>query len=124
MALIELTTNLKSLTNKQTGAKSLLVSKDINDPPKTGGIAVQANARIDDLARHTKLLTRKPGLKFLGNQALLAQTDMKKFIANQKGKKFKAIAKAVGKKALDTLENTALATAVSYTHLPSPRDRG
>ena len=101
MALIELTTNLKSLTNKQTGAKSLLVSKDINDPPKTGGIAVQANARIDDLVRHTKLLTRKPGLKFLGNQALLAQTDMKKFIANQKGKKFKAIAKNVAKKVIE-----------------------
>ena len=118
MALIELTTNLKSLTNKQTGAKSLLVSKDINDPPKTGGIAVQANARIDDLARHTKLLTRKPGLKFLGNQALLAQTDMKKFIANQKGKKFKAIAKNVAKKALDTLENTALATASILAQVP------
>ena len=118
MALIELTTNLKSLTNKQTGAKSLLVSKDINDPPKTGGIAVQANARIDDLVRHTKLLTRKPGLKFLGNQALLAQTDMKKFIANQKGKKFKAIAKNVAKKALDTLENTALATASILAQVP------
>ena len=118
MALIELTTNLKSLTNKQTGAKSLLVSKDINDPPKTGGIAVQANARIDDLVRHTKLLTRKPGLKFLGNQALLAQTDMKKFVKGQQGKSIKAIAKAVGKKALDTLENTALATASILAQIP------
>ena len=118
MALIELTTNLKSLTNKQTGAKSLLVSKDINDPPKTGGIAVQANARIDDLVRHTKLLTRKPGLKFLGNQALLAQTDMKKFVKGQQGKSAKAIAKAVGKKALDTLENTALATASILAQVP------
>ena len=118
MALIELTTNLKSLTNKQTGAQSLLVSKDINDPPKTGGIAVQANARIDDLVRHTKLLTRKPGLKFLGNQALLAQTDMKKFIANQKGKKLKAIAKNVKDRALETLENTALATASILGQVP------
>ena len=118
MALIELTTNLKSLTNKQTGAKSLLVSKDINDPPKTGGIAMQANARIDDLVRHTKLLTRKPGLKFLGNQALLAQTDMKKFVKGQQGKSAKAIAKAIGKKALDTLENTALATASILAQVP------
>ena len=118
MPLIELTTNLKSLKHSDTGTRNLLVSKDINDPPKTGGIAMQANARIDDLVRHTKLLVRKPGLKFLGNQALLAQTDMKKFVANQKGKKLKAIAKNVKDRALETLENTALATASVLAQIP------
>lgn len=118
MGLIDLTTDLKSLNNKQTGARPLLVSKDINDPPNTGGLAMQVNHRIDDLVRHTKLLVRKPGLKFLGNQALLAQTDMKKFVKNQQGKSAKAIAKAVGKKAKDTLENTALATASILGQIP------
>ena len=116
MGLLELTTNLKSL--KYEGPNKPLITKDINDPPKTGGISMQANHRIDDLVRHTKLLTKKPGLKFLGNQALLAQTDMKKFVKAQKGKKLKAIAKAVGKKALDTLENTALATASVLAQIP------
>ena len=81
MGLIDLTTDLKSLNNKQTGDRPLLVSKDINDPPNTGGLAMQVNHRIDDLVRHTKLLARKPGLKFLGNQALLAQTNIKQDIA-------------------------------------------
>lgn len=116
MGLLELTTNLKSL--KYEGPNKPLITKDINDPPKTGGISMQINHRIDDLVRHTKLLTKKPGLKFLGNQALLAQTDMKKFVKSQKGKPFKAIAKAVGKRALNTLENTALATASVLAQIP------
>jgi len=81
MALLELKTNLKSLKHSDTGTRNLLVSKDINDPPKTGGISMQINHRIDDLARHVKILARKPGLKFLGNQALLAQTNIKQDIA-------------------------------------------
>jgi len=126
MALIELTTNLKSLNNKQTGAKSLLVSKDINDPPKTGGIAMQANARIDDLVRHTKLLVRKPGLKFLGNQALLAQTNIKQDIAkftqkDQDGNPLytgKQKLKALGDRAKKTAIDTALATASILAQIP------
>ena len=116
MGLLELTTNLKSL--KYEGPNKPLITKDINDPPKTGGISMQVNHRIDDLVRHTKLLVKKPGLKFLGNQALLAQTDMKKFVKEQKKKSLKAIANAVGQRALNTLENTALATASVLAQIP------
>lgn len=126
MALIELTTDLKSLNNKQVGAKSLLVSKDINDPPKTGGIAMQVNSRIDDLVRHTKLLARKPGLKFLGNQALLAQTNIKQDIAKFTAKDAdgnplytgKQKLKALGDKAKKTLIDTVLATASTLAQIP------
>lgn len=116
MALIELTTNLKSL--KYEGPEKPLITKDINDPPKTGGIAMQANHRIDDLVRHTKLLTKKPGLKFLGNQALLAQTNIKQDIKAQKGKSLKEIAKAVGNRVKDTVINTVLATASILGQIP------
>ena len=116
MGLLELTTNLKSL--KYEGPNKPLITKDINDPPKTGGISMQANHRIDDLVRHTKLLTKKPGLKFLGNQALLAQTNIKQDIKKQKGKSLKEIAKVVGNRVKDTAINTVLATASILGQIP------
>ena len=126
MGLIDLTTDLKSLNNKQTGARPLLVSKDINDPPNTGGLAMQVNHRIDDLVRHTKLLARKPGLKFLGNQALLAQTNIKQDIAKFAAKDAdgnplytgKQKLKALGDKAKKTLIDTVLATASTLAQIP------
>lgn len=126
MGLIDLTTDLKSLNNKQTGARPLLVSKDINDPPNTGGLAMQVNHRIDDLVRHTKLLARKPGLKFLGNQALLAQTNIKQDIAKFTAKDAdgnplytgKQKLKALGDKAKKTLIDTVLATASTLAQIP------
>ena len=126
MGLIDLTTDLKSLNNKPTGARPLLVSKDINDPPNTGGLAMQVNHRIDDLVRHTKLLARKPGLKFLGNQALLAQTNIKQDIAKFAAKDAdgnplytgKQKLKALGDKAKKTLIDTVLATASTLAQIP------
>ena len=73
MAILEQKTDLKSLKNSLYGAKDLLTPEDINDPPKAKGLALQVTKRVDDLTRHVKLLTRKQGLKFLGNQALLNQ---------------------------------------------------
>jgi hypothetical protein len=116
MGLLELTTNLKSL--KYEGPNKPLITKDINDPPKTGGISMQVNHRIDDLVRHTKLLVKKPGLKFLGNQALLAQTNIKQDIKKQKGKSFKEIAKVVGNRIKDTAINTVLATGSILGQIP------
>ena len=126
MGLIDLTTDLKSLNNKQTGARPLLVSKDINDPPNTGGLAMQVNHRIDDLVRHTKLLARKPGLKFLGNQALLAQTNIKQDIAKFAAKDAdgnplytgKQKLKALGDTAKKTLIDPVLATASTLAQIP------
>ena len=126
MGLIDLTTRFKGLKHSDSGTKNLLVSKDINDPPNTGGIAMQVNHRIDDLVRHTKLLARKPGLKFLGNQALLAQTNIKQDIAKFTAKDAdgnplytgKQKLKALGDKAKKTLIDTVLATASTLAQIP------
>jgi hypothetical protein len=126
MGLIDLTTRFKGLKHSDSGTKNLLVSKDINDPPKTGGISMQINHRIDDLVRHTKMLARKPGLKFLGNQALLAQTNIKQDIAKFTAKDAdgnplytgKQKLKALGDKAKKTLIDTVLATASTLAQIP------
>ena len=116
MGLIDLTTDLKSLNNKQTGARPLLVSKDINDPPNTGGLAMQVNSRIDDLARHTKLLARKPGLKFLGNQALLAQTNVVQTM--KQAKKDGNVKEVVKEQLIKTAANTVGATLSILAQIP------
>ena len=116
MGLIDLTTDLKSLNNKQTGARPLLVSKDINDPPNTGGLAMQVNHRIDDLARHTKLLARKPGLKFLGNQALLAQTNIVQTM--KQAKRDGNVKEVVKEQLIKTAANTVGATLSILAQIP------
>lgn len=116
MGLLELKTNLKSL--KYQGIEKPLITKDINNPPNTGGIAMQVNHRIDDVARLGKLMIKKQGLKFLGNQALLAQTNIKQDIAAQKNKSAKAIAKAIGKRLKETAIDTVLATASIIAQAP------
>ena len=126
MGLLELTTKFKGLKHSDSGTRNLLVSKDINDPPNTGGISMQINHRIDDLVRHTKMLARKPGLKFLGNQALLAQTNIKQDIAKFMAKDAdgnplytgKQKLKALGDKAKKTLIDTVLATASTLAQIP------
>lgn len=116
MGLLELKTNLKSL--KYQGIEKPLITKDINNPPNTGGISMQVNHRIDDVARLGKLIIKKPGLKFLGNQALLAQTNIKQDIAAQKNKSAKAIARAIGKRLKETAIDTVLATASIIAQAP------
>ena len=119
MALLELKTDLKSLKNSDYGAKDLLVSKDINNPPKSGGLALQANSRIDDLARHTKLLTRNQGLKFLRNQALLGQIGLpEKLKQAKKSGEPKAVGNALLDQAKNTAINTVAATASILAQIP------
>lgn len=116
MALLELKSNLKTL--KYQGREKPLITKDINNPPKTGGVSMQINHRIDDVARLGKLIIKKPGIKFLGNQALLAQTNIKQDIAAQKGKSAKQIAKAVLNRLKRTAIDTVLATASIIAQAP------
>ena len=116
MGLLELKTNLKSL--KYEGIEKPLITKDINNPPKTGGISMQANHRIDDVARLGKLMVKKQGLKFLGNQALLAQTNLKQDLLAQKDKSAKAIAKSIGNRLKQTAIDTVLATAGIIAQAP------
>ena len=117
MALIELKTNLKSL--KYEGIEKPLITKDINNPPKTGGISMQINHRVDDLVRLSKLMVRKQGIKFLGNQALLAQTNIKQDLLAQKDKSAKALLKAVGQRLKKTAIDTVLATASILAQAPA-----
>lgn len=116
MGLIDLTTRFKGLKHSDSGTKNLLVSKDINDPPNTGGIAMQVNHRIDDLVRHTKLLARKPGLKFLGKQALLAQTNIVQTM--KQAKKDGNVKEVVKEQLIKTAANTVGATLSILAQIP------
>lgn len=116
MGLIDLTTRFKGLKHSDSGTKNLLVSKDINDPPNTGGIAMQVNHRIDDLVRHTKLLARKPGLKFLGKQALLAQTNVVQTM--KQAKKDGNVKEVVKEQLIKTAANTVGATLSILAQIP------
>ena len=92
------------------------MSKDINDPPNTGGLAMQVNSRIDDLARHTKLLARKPGLKFLGKQALLAQTNIVQTM--KQAKRDGNVKEVVKEQLIKTAANTVGATLSILAQIP------
>lgn len=72
MPLIDLNTNLKSLTYGEFGSTEPLVTKDINANPSVSGIELEGSKRVDDLKRISKLLTQTPAaLKFASNQAAL-----------------------------------------------------
>ena len=72
MPLIDIQTDLKSLTYGEFGSDEPLVIKNINNNPSPDGIHLEATRRVDDLKRITKLLTTTPaGLKFAANQAML-----------------------------------------------------
>lgn len=117
MALIELKTNLKSL--KYQGIEKPLITKDINNPPKTGGISMQVNSRIDDTARLAKLLTKRQGLKFIGNQALLGQVGLKEKLKNAKASEDpRALGTALKDQIKTTVINTALSTASILAQVP------
>ena len=82
--LLNLQTNLKSL---RYGSDQPYVTKDINSPPSSNGLSMQITKRVDDLTRIAKMMIDKPGLNFLGNEALLMQTDLLKKLekADSKG---------------------------------------
>ena len=94
--LLNLQTDLKSL---RYGSDKPYVTKDINNPPSSNGIAIQVNHRIDDLSRIAQMMVDKPGLKFLGNEALLKQTDLLKKLEKAESK---------GQFALQQAKDTAL----------------
>jgi len=72
MALINIQTNLKSLTYGEFGTEPPLVTKPIDGSASSSGLDLEANKRIDDLTRITKLITSTPAaLKFGINQAAL-----------------------------------------------------
>lgn len=64
MPLVDLVTNLKSLRYGDFGTEAPFVTKDINNPPKSGGLSGQFTRRIDDLSRFTKFLISGQGAKW------------------------------------------------------------
>ena len=62
MPLINLQTNLKSLTYGEFGSESPFITKDINNPPNRKGLTLETGARIDDLARFSKFLISGKGV--------------------------------------------------------------
>ena len=71
-ALISLHTNLKSL---RYGSDTPYITQDIENPPPSSQIGLQASRQVDDTLRIAKMLVRKPGLQYLANEALLQQVD-------------------------------------------------
>ena len=102
--LINLQTDLKSL---RYGSDKPYVTKDINNPPSSNQTGMQITKRIDDLSRIGQMLIDRPGLKFLGNQALLQQTDTVEKLQKASTKGIKAL----GKEALSIAKKTAIGTA-------------
>lgn len=69
---------LRSLKNSDSGTDSLYVSKDLppSNPLNSSGFSYnEINSRTNDLGRITKLIGKKPGLKFIGNINKLNQVD-------------------------------------------------
>lgn len=96
MPLINIQTNLKSLTYSEFGSDDPLVVKDVNKNPSTSGINMEADKRADDFKRITKLLTKTPAaLKFASNQATL-NTLEQRIKSNKKGSLAGDIIRGVG----------------------------
>jgi len=78
MPLIDIQTNLKSLTYGEFGAEDPLVTKPIDGSASSSGIELEGVKRVDDLKRITKLLTSTPAaLKFAANQASLNTVEQR-----------------------------------------------
>lgn len=88
--------SLRSLNYAERGTQAPYVVKP------EGSTSNQLTKRIDDTSRIAQLLVDKPGLKFLGNQALLQQTDTVDKLSK---------ASSFGREALQSAKNTALQTA-------------
>ena len=78
MALINIQTDLKSLKYSQFGTTPPPIIKSIDQARgETTGLDLQVTKRVDDLTRITKLLATPSGIKFVGNQTMLQQLQVK-----------------------------------------------
>lgn len=112
--LINLQTDLKSL---RYGSDKPFITKDINHPPTSNEIGLQASRRIDDTSRIAQMLVSKPGLKYLANEALLQQAHAGDQIrkAQSQGK---SLVGAVIKQAASTLLGTAKIVGSTLAQVP------
>ena len=104
MGLIDLQTDLKSL---RYGAEKPYVTKDINNQPSSNSFAIEAQARIDDVQRLTKMFIDKPGIKYLLNNTALSTLTYKYKLADEQKKLNPAppknFIKAIGKAAINSI---------------------
>jgi hypothetical protein len=101
--LLNLRTDLKSL---RYGSDKPYITKDINNPPSSNQTGMQITKRIDDLSRISQMLIDRPGLKFIGNQALLQQVDIQGKLEKARDKK-----QTLGGKLFEQAKGTILNTA-------------
>ena len=100
--LLTLQTDLKSL---RYGNDKPYITKDINNAPSSNQADMRGTKRVDDLSRIAQMLVDRPGLKHLGNEALLRQVGVEDRIRKSR-KSGKTVAGAL----LKELGGTALAT--------------
>lgn len=112
--LINLQTDLTSL---RYGSDKPYVTKDIGQAPGTQ-IGRQIQSRIDDTSRIAQMLIDKPGLKFLGNQALLQQVDIQDKLQKSRDKGNKTLAGAIIKQGLETVKQTAKILGSTLAQVP------
>jgi hypothetical protein len=112
--LIDLQTDLKSL---RYGSDKPYVTKDINRPPSSNQTGMQITKRVDDLTRIGKMLIDRPGLKFLGNQALLQQVNIQDKIQKSKDKG-KTTVGAILQQGLATVKQTAKILGSTIAQVP------
>ena len=116
---------LRSLKNSEFGTQELYVSKNIpaSNPLNSRGFAYnEITSRTNDLARFTKLIADKPGLKYLGNINKLNQVDTSAKIqraGKDKGQfSLKAFAKDVGTGLLSGLINSVTQVGTILAQVP------
>lgn len=112
--LIDLQTDLKSL---RYGNDKPYVTKDINSPTNSNQTGMQINKRVDDVSRIAQMLVDRPGLKFIGNQALLQQVDLQDKLqkSRDKGKTFVG---ALLKQEVNTVVQTAKILGSTLAQVP------
>ena len=109
--LIEKNSELRSLTYEEFGGEKPLVHKKIPSYTENGPSKNQVTARVDDLVRITKLLTKPAGLKFAANQAALQSGGLIKLVDNVKKVKRTSKGKSLVGAILQTAGQTILGTA-------------
>jgi hypothetical protein len=112
--LIDLQTDLKSL---RYGSDKPYITKDINNPPSSNQTGMQITKRIDDLSRIGQMLIDRPGLKFIGNQALLQQVNIQDKLQKSRDKG-KTLGGAILQQALGTLKQTAKILGSTIAQVP------
>jgi hypothetical protein len=113
--LLNLRTDLKSL---RYGSDKPYVTKDINNPPSSNQTGMQITKRIDDLSRISQMLIDRPGLKFIGNQALLQQVDIQDKLQKNRDRGNRTLAGAIVQQALGTVKQTAKILGSTLAQVP------